>query len=266
MWLKITDINLDKSSISVDIAPGETDDFPGRLDKFVGRCIVEGIQNVQIFYRYGTSARDIQRLEDFVSLKRLPQPAPASAAPARAADADYQRNNKGLRFSCHPADSLEGQTPRNRSECERLAFYRITVHGLDLAVESINKAIAIVGTSLNLDSRSSLHLRLCIYELTMNTAEHGDFSDTAASIELTLEFTDNTVWVVYRDDSRPFATISTAGSGIVGQNMTTRSKRGLGLYMINRLCPDFNYERSDNWNTSTFSLEIKSNKLTAKKG
>ncbi len=261
MWLKITDINLDNSAICIDTAPGETDDFLQSLAKFVGRCTVEGVRVVRIFYRSGTSTGDIQRLEQFAALKQLPKPAPASPTVA-----GKQRHKNGLRFTCTREDGQTGDALMSHNETEHRAYYRIIVHGLEHAVESINTAIAIIGTAVDLDSRSSLHLRLCIYELSMNTAEHGNFPGKKASIDLTLEFSDEIVRVVYRDDSKPFRTVSNANSGLVGDKISQGSKRGLGLYMINRLCSDFFYERNNNWNTSSFNLDISRNHLTAKKG
>jgi anti-sigma regulatory factor (Ser/Thr protein kinase) len=212
-----------------------------------------------MYHHTGTSPRDVERLKDFAAMRKLREPAPCGAD----ARDRKRRNGSGLRFFCDPAERFVA--PEDGAGAADVAYYRICANGLDGAVENINKVVAIVGTSLDLDPRSTLQLRLCVYELSTNTAEHGVFASGPCSIDVELFFGRSSVRVVYRDNSERFSTHGPGDSRIVGRNISTGRKRGLGLYMINRLCSDLSYRRIDGWNTSSFILETDKNTLAVKK-
>ena len=261
VWLRITDIDLQSSRICVDIAPRATADFLPRLERFVSRCNLEGIRGVDIFYNPDTDTNDIQRITRFAAARKLRRPVAGISRfdPGRSVGRGYNRTR--FRFSGDPKADSNLTTGSGES-----TTYRIAAEGINNAVENINKVVAIVGAAMELDPRSALQLRLCIYELSTNTVEHATFPTDNCQINIVIKFDRSRAWVEYSDNSDLFPTITSSNAGLVGRNISTGRKRGLGLYMINRLSSDFCYERVDGCNTSSFSLEISRIKLETQKG
>ena len=134
--------------------------------------------------------------------------------------------------------------------------YQIGTDKLDRAVERLHTMTALVCAAENLDPRSTLLLRLCVYELASNSVEHGTFSNDSPIISLGLTFTEDRVSVRYRDNADVFLTTSESEVDLVAERINSSSKRGLGLYMLNKICGDFDYERTGDWNVTSFSLEM----------
>lgn len=243
MWLRIVDIDFDASRVHLEVAPEESEEFFTRLDTFASRCAAENLRDVRLHYRRGTSRRNVTRLEDFCAMKRLEPP---NERRPRVDDSPVR-----VGFSSEPVRRRKangGDGPRTR--------YRIAVDRIDRAVERINKTIALIGESEDLDPRTALQLRLCVYELTTNAVEHGAFSTIPPMICLDLVFSEDRVSVTYRDNAGAFLTDSPASIDLVEEQINNSSKRGLGLYILGRLCSDFKYKREDDWNVSSFSLEV----------
>lgn len=248
MCLRIVDINFKASRVDLEVAPDKSDGCFVQLDAFVSRCRLEGLDDVRLQYRRGTSKRNITRLVDFASMKQLTPPVPS----AKKNDG----NNDEL--SCFSSKSSHGfNTERYRVQ------YQIKFEGCDRTVERLNTAIALIGVSENLDPRSTLQLRLCVYELTTNTVEHGTFPTGPPTICLVVLLENERVSVTYRDNAAVFLTMGHIDVNPIQEQIRSHSKRGLGLYMLNKLCPDFDYEWTGEWNVSTFSFKISREHVTA---
>jgi anti-sigma regulatory factor (Ser/Thr protein kinase) len=244
MRLRIIDIDLDAARVHLEVAPDGSEESFSRLDSFVSRCADEGIYDVRVYHRRGTSKRDISRLVDFVEMKRFQPPA---QSPTRS-DNDSEQYS---RFRS------ELRRPRPGSKTERQGLrYQICADELEHAVERLHTMTALVCASENLDPRSTLLLRLCVYELASNSVEHGTFTTDSPTICLGLTFSDDRVSVKYRDNADVFLTNSASEIDLVAERINTSSKRGLGLYMLNKICVDFEYERTDDWNITSFSLDL----------
>ena len=244
MWLRIVDIDLASGRVYLEVAPDCVDACFARLDSFVSRCADEGVYDVHLYYRDGTSKRNIARLEDFAEMKRFQPPAP-SPPNSEGVGGQYNR--------------FRSEFPRRRSASKTSRpglRYQIGVDMLAGAVERLHTMTALVCASENLDPRSTLLLRLCVYELASNSVEHGTFSTEMPIISLGLTFSDDRVSVRYRDNADVFLTTTESDIDLVAERIRSRSKRGLGLYMLNRICGDFEYERTGDWNVTSFSLEI----------
>jgi anti-sigma regulatory factor (Ser/Thr protein kinase) len=252
MWLRIVDIDFDTSRVHLEVAPEESEEFFTRLDAFVSRCAAEDLDDVRLHHRRGTSKRNVTRLEDFCAMKNL---RPPTAQLPRISDA-----GACVRFRSEPKRSRKVSNKQGHR-----IRYRVGIDRIDRAVERLNKAIALIADSEDLNPRSKLLLRLCVYELATNTIEHGTFSNAPPEICLELTFAECEVSVIYRDNADVFLTDSPASINMVEEQISTSSKRGLGLYMLNKLCPDFEYERVNDWNTSSFSLETKKEREFATK-
>jgi anti-sigma regulatory factor (Ser/Thr protein kinase) len=244
MWLRIVDIDLDARCVHLEVAPDRSDECFARLDLFVSRCADEGVYSVRLYYRRGTSKRNIARLKDFAEMKRFAAPVP-SPIDSEGVGGRYNRFRSELPRKRR--DSGSGH-PRLR--------YQIGVDKLEGAVERLHTMTALVCASENLDPRSTLLLRLCVYELASNSVEHGTFTTDPPIISLGLTFSENRVAVRYRDNADVFLTTSESEVDLVEERINTNSKRGLGLYMLNKICGDFEYERTGDWNITSFSLDM----------
>jgi len=239
MWLRVADIDFDAPRVHVEVAPDETGDCFVRLDAFVRRCAAEGFPDVQLHCRKGTSRRNVRRLREFAAMKRLAPPSGRPPVPGAGAT--------------HPCPRLPSRAAGATGDEN---CHQLRIRGTEHAVDYVNSAVALIGTSLDLDARSMLQLRLCVYELAANTVEHGRFTDAAKEIRLQLEFSGGRVYVSYCDNAESFPTTSSQQGGLVEKLISTSGKRGIGLFMINRLSSDFEYRRDGDWNVSTFSLDV----------
>jgi len=244
MWLRIIDIDLDVPCVQLEVEPDRSEECFARLESFVSRCVDEGIYDVRLYHRRGTSKRNMARLEDFAEMKRFCPPVPS---PSRSDGG--RRPNNGFRSELPPGlPGVNTDRPAVR--------YEIGVDEREGAVERLHTMTALVCASESLDARSTLLLRLCIYELATNSIEHGTFTTESPSICLGLTFSENRVAVSYKDNADVFLTSSASEIDLLSERIKTNSKRGLGLYMLNKICVDFEYERSGEWNNTSFSLDM----------
>ena len=239
MWLRVADIDFDAPRVHLEVSPDDTDDCFVRLDAFVTRCAAEGFPDVQLHCRKGTSRRNVDRLRDFAAMKRLAPPSGRPPVPGGGAARRCPR--------------LPSQLADATGEGHR---YQLQIRGTEHAIDYLNSAVALIGTSLDLDPRCLLQLRLCVYELAVNTVEHGRFTHDLREICLQLEFAVDRVYVSYCDNAESFPTTSQQQGGLVETLINTSKKRGIGLFMLNRLSSDFEYRRDGDWNVSTFSLDV----------
>lgn len=256
MWLRIVDIDLDAACVHLEVAPDESDDCFSRLDAFVNKCASDGINDVRLYFRRGTSKRNLLLLKDFASMKRLRAPATFRDDPAAAG-----KNGRSVgRFQSEPAYGKARVTPALAP-----VKYRIAVDALDTAVDRLHATTSLICAAENLDARSTLQLRLCVYELATNTVEHGTFTAGNSAICLGLKFTGKGVHVDYRDNADAFLTSEPVNIDLIQEKINTSSKRGLGLYMLNKICTAFEHERSNEWNITTFRLEFNTEQETVTK-
>ena len=190
-------------------------------------------------------------------MKRLRAPTPFRADPA----APRTNGQHATRFLSEPAARMPlAQSVRTPVK------YRIAVDNLDTAMDRLHTTTALICAAEELDARTTLQLRLCIYELAANTVEHGTFTAAKPAIYLELNFTSEVVRIDYRDNADVFLTSGTVDIDLVEEKINTNSKRGLGLYMLNKISSEFEYERSEKWNITTFRLDIKCERETVTKG
>ena len=130
----------------------------------------------------------------------------------------------------------------------------------------LHTTTALICAAEELDARTTLQLRLCIYELAANTVEHGTFTGAKPAIYLELNFTSDVVRIDYRDNADIFLMSGTVAIDLVEEKINTKSKRGLGLYILNKIGSDFEYERSEKWNITTCRPDTKYERETATKG
>jgi hypothetical protein len=71
--------------------------------------------------------------------------------------------------------------------------------------------------------------------------------------------------VDYRDNADAFLTTATKDANLVETRIRSGGKRGLGLYMLNKICIDFDYDRADDWNVTSFTLTMNRERETVTK-
>jgi len=150
---------------------------------------------------------------------------------------------KGNRVSQLPADpGLPGGT-----RAWKFAAY---FDSLERAVAGSAQLVAWARLTAEVDDGSWARLRFALYELVVNTADHAEFAGNAPAIELRIEATPSSTWLVYRDNARPFTTTSPPEIDI-DRKIVRGERRGLGLVMLNRLAQEIRYRRNGAWNETT---------------
>lgn len=224
------------ASITLEV----TSDRVGRafehLRALVSRCRTLGFGDVRFIYGLETTAAYLRRLESFCAEEQLPPP--------ELVDVEA------------PVMSALPPEPRLRTTGSPDVEYRMSFGDVENAVGALNKAVMLVGEAADLDARSQFMLRLCIYELIVNTVEHGTFDVERPEISVAMAFKAGEVVVSYADNAMVFLADNTSEVDMVEEHIKSSSKRGLGLYLLNNICDDWKCERLNDWNVTTFSLEI----------
>jgi anti-sigma B factor antagonist len=93
-----------------------------------------------------------------------------------------------------------------------------------------------------------------MYELAVNSIEHGTFLDAVPQIDVHLRVTSDSIRVSYKDNAILFRT-SNRDDVSIEKQIKARRKRGLGLSMIQRISTDLKFERKGKWNCTTLTLD-----------
>jgi anti-sigma regulatory factor (Ser/Thr protein kinase) len=128
--------------------------------------------------------------------------------------------------------------------------YHITLNDITTAVNDVSRSITLISRSVELRPRNQLQLRLSLYELAANTVDHGTFEARRPTIRIALYLTDAYATVEYQDNANAFVPGGASEGNLVEKHIDSQSKRGLGLYMLNKICDDISYERAGGWNTT----------------
>lgn len=248
MWIRIVDIDRASSAISLVVAPENAEESFAEMDAFVSKCRARGFGDVQLSYKLEAPKAVVRRLKDYCSANHLKTPEYIWSVP------NPHKDILDL-WSCQ-----EPHTPAGITDIE----YQMSVNDLATATTDLDTAIMLIGESLDVDPRGHFRLRLCAYELATNTIEHGNFKTNSPTICIRFVFSRNQVEGFYADNASVFVNKSTANVNLVEEQIKSRSKRGLGLYMMSGICNDWHYERVGAWNVTKFSLDIQRVKTVLK--
>jgi anti-sigma B factor antagonist len=152
-----------------------------------------------------------------------------------------------------PPDPLRAGRAAGRRESGERVEYRLVLSDLSTVIEDVSAAVLIAGIALWLDERTLARLRLCLYELTANTVEHADFHGRSPEIRIGVVAANGRVSVDYADNAEEFPTAASRAVDIE-ERMRTKSKRGLGLFLLGRMASGLGYERRAGWNHTTFAI------------
>jgi anti-sigma B factor antagonist len=131
--------------------------------------------------------------------------------------------------------------------------YGITFRNMKTVLAEVTQFVLLIGNSVPLGERALSHLRLCLYELAVNSVEHGHFTTKAPMITVRIGITGDMVVTTYGDNALPFQTTGTPDVDIE-QQIRGGIRRGLGLFMVRRLTSDLKFTRIRRWNRTTFTV------------
>jgi anti-sigma B factor antagonist len=235
MHLLIRSIDFDTGTISVEVRQPVPVDRHEDLLNFVDFCRRVGLLDVHLGFR---KPRSMQTVMLLMELRKA-----------------FQR----MTIDGVSRDELTSESAPGRNSVlgtfgrDKLAEHAVRLCDMRLAPERIGQLILLIGTSLALDDEALHLLRLCLYELVANTTEHADFESNKREIQVTLTTHPDCVNVVYRDNAGRFSTVKRRKIN-VRKKMKSGDKRGLGLFMLDRMSENLSYQRHKGWNETTFSI------------
>jgi len=208
-----------------------------RLARFLGCCSDLGFSKVELRHGVGLSPAFSDMLEKIEKTKRLPkitlvregEDTPPTAAPDRPGCTGGRRGDE---------ESVE---------------YRFVFANLSTVLDDLTSAVLLAGLALPLDDRTLARLRLCLYELAANTVEHGEFGGEPPEIRVRIVAEKSRIAVEYEDNAGAFPTAHSESIDI-GERIKGRSKRGLGLILLDRMATSLRYERKTVWNHTRFTI------------
>ncbi len=141
-----------------------------------------------------------------------------------------------------PSTCVQQRGPATIENARGELEYHARFTDLRTALDQVTKVILLMGEALVLDDQTLSLLRLCLYELTVNTVEHATFLESDPLIEITLVITDTTIAVTYIDNAAHFHAAGREHVDIE-QKIREGSKRGFGLYILNKITVDLKCDR-----------------------
>jgi len=237
--VKTADFTQGSLLIKVDLeGPGDMAAVGSQLESIATQASMCGLETVTVTYHQATPAEKIGALRAM-------------------ADALGIVDDKGMPI-------LRGNhltSYRLLRNVEGFVEYNLHLNSLDSAIHDATKGTLLIGVSENLDDRTLSQLRFCVYELAVNTFEHGMFSGKTPSLSVAVRFEDERIHVTFKDNAGVFIT-SNETELSVEQKIATGDNRGLGLHMLRRMANDVTYRRIENWNMTSMVINRRSGETT----
>ncbi len=240
MYLVVRSINFADHTISLKVDRSITIAHFDHLVEYIGFCTSLGFANIDIHYPTHMP------LMSFVMLQELQKEREGNVSLTLTPDArdPFPHSGRTCRFEC--IESSDGGD--NQIE------YRLRCDDLSNVLSHLVTTVLLIGSSLTLDDESVSYLRLCVYELGVNTVEHGAFRTKRPEIGMTLAVKNDCIDVTYSDNAEEFSTAST-NTVDIADRIRRRNKRGLGLYLLQRIATGLEYERESGWNHTRFTIK-----------
>jgi anti-sigma B factor antagonist len=210
------------------------------MQSFIEFCLRVGLQHVALGFN---KPRSMQTVMLLMALRQ-----------------DFER----MTIEAVALDDLALDHAGTDGKCNRLAGgacdeygvseYCVRLCDMEQATEHIGQIIPLLGTSLGLDDDTLSLLRLCLYELAVNTVEHAHFADGPGEIQAKIITRPNKIDLTYCDNSAEFST-SDHDHVDITKKMKNGDKRGLGLFMLHQISSNLRYRRRNEWNETTFQLK-----------
>lgn len=241
MYLVVRSIDFPKKTISLEVGRSMAFAHFEHLGNFIGYCGDLGFSNIDIRYpsdmppTWFSMLQKLERTEGFPVLSVSPW---AGRPPLETPDPD--------RCACVGRYQDGG----------RSVDYGFACRDMSTVLDDLTTTVLLIGYSIPLDEESLSYLRLCLYELSANTVEHGTFDHEKPEIKVALALGDDCVVVKYSDNAGAFCTLRSKRDGIADR-IKQRSKRGLGLLLLNNVTEGLSYERDSMWNHTRFIIRRK---------
>ncbi|MDH3216062.1 MAG: ATP-binding protein [Candidatus Krumholzibacteria bacterium] len=145
----------------------------------------------------------------------------------------------------HPEAGRDGHTPGYR--------YNLVFDTNSETLVRYVCCVRLIAAAHSLKANHELDLRFATYELLTNTLQHGVFCHDSPSVRLSIAVTSESIGVVYKDNAEPFDT-DVERDLDVGVLIKNKTKRGLGLWLIQKLANEFTFDREGQWNVTRLRL------------
>jgi len=139
--------------------------------------------------------------------------------------------------------------------------YNLRIRDMATAFDRATTAAILIGCAADIDPSTRGHLRLAMYELAVNSVEHGEFDEAAPELRIAVRVTAQNVWLHYMDNGALFVTGKHVHMDVAAK-IAQNDKRGLGLYILNKLADAIDYKRMQEWNVTTLNFLMKETPTT----
>lgn len=239
-WISIDRLDFTRRTVSVSVDSRTHEAALQHLDEFLEQCRSRGLRRIAVAFteRERDERAQLTRLlarHNGVEERRRVAPKPRGATA----------------WSCTTTASDEGA----RIE------YSLRIDDIGSALDRTTTAAILIGCAADLDQTTSAHLRLAMYELAINSVEHGEYSNGAPEIRIAVRVSRARTWLYYMDNGALFVTGKHMHMDITDK-IAHRDKRGLGLYILNKLAHSIEYKRLQDWNVTTLNFETKKDQTT----
>lgn len=131
----------------------------------------------------------------------------------------------------------------------------LTFNGDLKELERLSTAIGEFCRARKLGEDLEFRLNLVLEELFTNSVRHGGCAGAANAAKVRLDAAEDHVDVEYADRGVAFDPADAPAPDLESP-LETRPAGGLGLHFVRQIAPDFEYDRSDEWNRIRLRLPL----------
>jgi anti-sigma B factor antagonist len=243
MLIVVENIDFRQSQIRVRITGAIERTHTHRLNELFNKCKRFNLTNIII-----QITEDMMQ-ESYAILSNMASSYNASIVKDKQySEGGNSRSKKSARVFCQIINPLLGDVINNHE-------YNFNTSNLSVAAEEIQAVISIISEALDLDDKTYYRLKLCIYELTANSIEHGIFETKLPKISLAVRTSNKSLFVCYKDNAGEFALDAFRNINIK-EKIKAKNTRGYGLFIMNCLTRDLQVSRVKNVNQTTFTIKM----------
>ncbi|MDH3198484.1 MAG: anti-sigma factor antagonist [Candidatus Krumholzibacteria bacterium] len=239
-WIRIDRVDFTRGAVSLSVDSRGHDAALEHLDELLEQCRSRGLTRIAV--AFAERERSERALLDYLLARH-------GAVVERRRPARRPRG----------ADAWSS-TARVSGEAATVE-YSLRLDNLATALDRTTTAAILIGCASDLDQTTRSHLRLAMYELAVNSVEHGEFQNDAPEIRIAVRVSRARAWLYYMDNGALFVTGKHMHMDIADK-IAQRDKRGLGLYILNKLANTIEYKRLQDWNVTTLVFEAKEERTT----
>jgi hypothetical protein len=240
MGILLQSLDFDSKRVSLEIA--------GRLSPRDRLRLTETVHFTRTigFSRISVHHPDILPVETAQCLERLAKEVGIERVPAGSLHAVPETSPSSL----HVHRRVDAASPDQESE---RTDYSIRFYELQDVVDRITRLVLVLGKVVPLEDDTITRLRLCLYELCVNTMESAPLLTGDTLIELKIAVAGLWIDVTYRDN---VAFIHAGNREIHGEwRERTERRRDPRLDVLQKLMAEPRYRRAGHWRTTAFRID-----------